>query len=78
MLKPLSFTNSIGGFVGFNFFDADVKEQNVVVDYAPSITINVDFNNILSVYNAALLLKSIGENEDELKEVNVLLLTENK
>ena len=78
MLKPLSFTNSIGGFIGFNFFDADLKEQNVVIDYAPSITINVDFNNVLSVYNAALLLNSIGENEDELKEVNVLLLTENK
>ncbi len=78
MLKPITFTNQISGFIGFNFFDADAKDQNVVVDYAPSITINVDFNNFLSVYNAALLLKSIGENEDELKEVNVLLLTENK
>ena len=78
MLNPLAFSNQLKGFFGFNFFDADEKTE-VVVDYASSITVHVDFKQPATVYTAAVLLSGIGNNKEELasKDLLVHLICEN-
>lgn len=76
MLRPVSYCNQLDGFFGFNFFDAE-SEEEIVVDYASALNIIVDFKNSHSVYAAGLLLTGIGENEDELKVMNVRYLGDN-
>ena len=78
MFKITGFNNQVSGFIGFNFFDADQKEQEVVVDYSSRITVGVDFKNKNAVYTAALYLNGIGETEEELldPEVNTHIVTE--
>ncbi|MCR5349609.1 MAG: hypothetical protein K6E20_01310 [Acholeplasmatales bacterium] len=78
MMKAIGFTNQINGFVGFNFFDADKGDENVVVDFASRMTIGVDFNSKESVYSAGILLCAIGETEEELldEDINTHIVTE--
>ena len=79
MLKVLGYCSQVDGFFGFNFFDADNKEEEVVVDYAARLTVLADFNSRSSVYASGILLAGIGENEAELmdSELNVHILGEN-
>lgn len=77
MFKISGFTNQIDGFFGFNFFDADVKDQDVVVDYASRINVRVDFSKRSSVFAAAILLNAVGDDEDEVNAMNVHILAEN-
>ena len=63
MLKVFGFSKQINGFIGFNFFDADEKNQEVIIDYASGVTVGVDFINKLNVYVAALLLTSISHSD---------------
>ncbi len=78
MMKIIGFNNQLSGFLGFNFFDAD-KETEEVIDYAARVTVGVDFKNRVPVYNACVLLSSIGENEDELtdSDINCHIVAEN-
>lgn len=78
MFNPQAFSNQMNGFFGFNFFDADSKEE-VVVDYAARLTVYVDFNQAPTVYAAAVLLSGIGLSKEELadKDLNVHLISEN-
>lgn len=78
MFRPQAFSNQLQGFFGFNFFDADAKEE-VVVDYASRLTVNVDFDSLPTVYAAAVLLTGIGLSKEELadKDLNVHLISEN-
>ncbi|MCR5113776.1 MAG: hypothetical protein K6A63_07560 [Acholeplasmatales bacterium] len=78
MVKITGFNSQISGFIGFNFFDADKPEEDIVIDYAARVTVGVDFSNRLSVYNAALFLNAVGENEAELtdEDVNTHIVTE--
>ena len=78
MLNPHAFSNQLKGFFGFNFFDADEK-QEVVVDFASSVSVHVDFKQPATVYTAALLLSGIGNNKEELgtKDLLVHLISEN-
>lgn len=78
MFKITGYNNQISGFLGFNFFDADQKDKEVVVDYSSRVTVGVDFKNKAAVYTAALYLNSIGETEEELydPEVNTHIVTE--
>ena len=78
MSKIIGFSNQLDGFLGFNFFDAD-KETEEVIDYAARVTVGVDFKNRVPVYNACVLLSSIGENEDELtdSDINCHIVAEN-
>ena len=79
MFKVLGFTNQIDGFLGFNFFDADKKDEEVIIDYASRITIAADFDNRGSVFSSGILLSSIGETEEELldSDLNVHILGDN-
>jgi hypothetical protein len=79
MFKVLGYLNQVDGFLGFNFFDADKKDEDVIIDYAARITIMVDFNSRGSVFASGILLAGIGETEEELldSDVNVHILAEN-
>ena len=77
MMKVGGFCNQVNGFIGFNVLDADQKDKEVVVDFVMRVNVNVDFNSRSSVYSAALLLKGIGENKDELIAMNTHLLADN-
>ena len=79
MFKIIGYCNQIDGFLGFNFFDADKKDEEVVIDYASRVTVLADFNSRTSVYASGLLLSSIGETEEELydSDINVHILGEN-
>jgi hypothetical protein len=78
MIKIIGFNSQISGFLGFNFFDADKKDEEVVIDYASRITVGVNFKDRTAVYVAALYLNGIGETEEELydSEVNTHIVTE--
>ena len=77
MMKVAGFCNQVNGFIGFNFLDADQPDKEVVVDFVMRVNVNVDFNNRGSAFSAALLLKGIGENKDELVAMNTHLLADN-
>ena len=79
MFKIVGYSNQADGFVGFNFFDADKKDEEVIIDYASRITVMVDFNDRNSVFAAGLLLSGIGETEGELldSDINTHILAEN-
>ncbi len=79
MFKVLGYLNQVDGFLGFNFFDADKKDEDVIIDYAARITIMFDFNSRGSVFASGILLAGIGETEEELldSDVNVHILAEN-
>ena len=77
MMRISGFCNQVNGFIGFNFLDADQKDKEVVVDFVIRINVNVDFNSRANTYNAALLLKGIAENKDELIAMNTHLLADN-
>ena len=77
MMRISGFCNQVNGFIGFNFLDADQKDKEVVVDFVIRINVNVDFNSRGNTFNAALLLKGIGENKDELIAMNTHLLADN-
>lgn len=78
MMKVTGFNNQISGFFGFNFFDADKGEEEVVVEFASRVTVGVDFKSRGAVYTAAMYLNSIGESEEELydQDVNTHIVTE--
>ena len=78
MLRPVAFSNQLEGFFGFNFFDADSKEE-VVVDYASRLTVHVDFDQAATVYSSAIILSGIGKSKEELadQDLNVHLISEN-
>jgi len=78
MMKVMGYSNQLSGFLGFNFFDADKGDENVVVEFASRMTIGVNFNDKDSVYNAGILLCGIGETEGELvdEDINTHIVTE--
>ena len=78
MFKILGYVNQVDGFIGFNFFDADKPEEDVIIDYASRITVMVDFANRNAVFSSGMILAGIGENEAELldKDINVHILAE--
>ena len=78
MLKVCPFCTQMDGFFGFNFFDADQKGE-VVVDYAARLTVGVNFNQFVTVYQGAVLLSGIGNTKEELadSDLNVHLVAEN-
>ena len=79
MFKVLGYLNQVDGFFGFNFFDADKKDEDVIIDFASRVTIMVDFNSRGSVFAAGILLAGIGETEEELldSEINTHILADN-
>lgn len=77
VLKVSGYCNQIDGFFGFNFFDADVKDKEELVDYAARVNVMVDFAMPSSVYAAGLFLTSIGDSVDELVAVNTHIIAEN-
>ncbi len=77
MLKVSGYVNQIDGFFGFNFYDADNKDEEVVIDYASRINVKVDISNRNSVYNAGVLLSAIGDNPEELLAMDTHILADN-
>lgn len=77
MLKIIGFASQLEGFLGFNFFDADEKENEVVVDFISNVTVRVDFKNKLNVVSAAYLLNSISSTKEGLAYCNAHIVAEN-
>lgn len=79
MFKVLGYAPNINGFFGFNFFDADKPDEDVVVDFASRLTVNVDFSNRANTFASGMMLAGIGENEAEVldKDLNLHILANN-
>ena len=77
MMKISGFCNQIDGFFGFNFFDADQGDKEVIVDYASKVNVRVDFNDRFQVYAAGILLSGVGDDLDELMAMNTSIVAEN-
>ena len=77
MLKIIGFSSQLNGFLGFNFFDADEKENEIVVNFASNITIGVDFKNKVNVVAAAYLLSSVAKTKEGLVYCNTHIVAEN-
>ncbi len=77
MFNVNGFSKQLNGFIGFNFFDADEKNKEVIVDYASGVTVGVDFSNRLNIYVAALLLTSISHNREGFNKLNLHIVGEN-
>ncbi len=77
MMKIAGYCDQIDGFFGFNFYDADKGDQEVIVDYASRITVKVDFKERYSVFAAGLLLAGIGDDIEELKAMNTYIVADN-
>lgn len=76
ILNIVGYCNMVKGFFGFNFLDADAKEETVV-DYSSNIVVNVDFSQRVGTYAAALLLTGITANAEDLEMMNCHILAEN-
>ena len=77
MMKVTGFCDQIDGFFGFNFFDADQGDKEVIVDYASKINVKVDFKDRYKVYAAGLLLSGVGDDLEELTAMNTSIIAEN-
>jgi len=77
MMKIGGYCDQIDGFFGFNFFDADQGDKEVVVDYASRITVKVNFAQRYSVFAAGLLLSGIGDDLEELSAMNTYIVADN-
>ncbi|MBR4496905.1 MAG: hypothetical protein IKP12_07230 [Acholeplasmatales bacterium] len=66
------FTQTVSGFIGFNFFDLDEKEEGkeITVDFAYNFVVNIDFDNPLNIYATALVLKGLTNDREDLKDMN--------
>lgn len=66
------FSQTVSGFIGFNFFDLDekVEGKEVVVDFAYNFVVNIDFSNPLNVYATALVLSGLTKDREDLKDIN--------
>jgi hypothetical protein len=77
MMKISGYCNQIDGFFGFNFFDADQGDKEVVVDYASKINVKVDFRDRFQVFAAGTLLAGVGDDLEELSAMNTSIIAEN-
>ncbi len=66
------FSQTVSGFIGFNFFDLDEKEEGkeIVVDFAYNFVVNIDFDNPLNVYATALVLSGLTKDREDLENIN--------
>ena len=76
MMKIAGYCDQIDGFFGFNFYDADQGDNEVIVDYASRITVKVDFTQRYSVFAAGLLLAGIGDDVEELTAMTTHILAD--
>ena len=78
MFRVCPFCSQMEGFFGFNFFDADQKGE-VVVDFASRLSVGVDFNKFVTVFQGAAMLSGIAKDKEEMAspDLNVHLIAEN-
>lgn len=69
-------TNMVKGFLGFNFIDAESKDEEVV-DFVSNMYVAVDCSQRMSVYAAAMLLTGITANAEDLEMVHCHILADN-
>lgn len=67
-----AFTKTVSGFIGFNFYDLDEKEEGkeITVDFAYNFVVNIDFDNPLNVYATALVLNGLTNERNDLIDMN--------
>lgn len=67
-----AFTKTVSGFIGFNFYDLDEKENNkeVTVDFAYNFVVNIDFDNPINIYATALVLSGLTNDRQDLVDMN--------
>ena len=61
-----AYCDALKGFMAYNFFDLDEKEEGkeVVVEKAYNAIVGVDFSNPISVYAASVLLTSLADEKE--------------
>jgi hypothetical protein len=74
LMNVLAFSKQVKGFIGFNFLDED--NENETISFQSSIYVTADFNQPISIYNAAVILNSVTSNEADLELMGVHILTE--
>ncbi len=74
-----AYCDSLQGFMAYNFFDLDEKEEGkeVVVEKAYNAIIGVDFANPISVYAASVLLTSLTDEKEVFDNSNFHINAEN-
>lgn len=74
-----AYSDALKGFMAFNFFDLDEKEEGkeVVVESAYNAIVGVDFANPTSVYAAAVLLTSLTDEKEVFNASNFHINAEN-
>ena len=78
-MNPVGYSDQINGFIGFNFLDLDEKEEgkDVEVEFASGFNIGVDFKKAITIFSSALYLKALGNNNEELRSLNVSIYGDN-
>ncbi len=74
LMNVLAFSKQVKGFLGFNFLDED--NENETINFQSSIYVTVDFKQPISIYNTAVILNSVTDNEADLELMGVHILTE--
>ena len=74
-----AYTDALQGFMAYNFFDLDEKEEGkeVVIEKAYNTIVGVDFNNPTSVYAASVLLTSLTDDKEVFEVSNFHINAEN-
>ena len=74
-----AYADSLQGFMAFNFFDLDEKEEGkeVVVESAYNAIVGVDFASQVSVYAASVLLTALTDDKEVFEASNFHINAEN-
>lgn len=74
-----AYCDALKGFMAYNFFDLDEKEEGkeVVVEKAYNAIVGVDFANPISVYAASVLLTSLADEREVFENSNFHINAEN-
>lgn len=78
-MNPVGYSDQIQGFIGFNFYDLDEKEdgRDVEVSFTSGFNIAVDFKKPITIFSSTLYLTALGSDNEELNSLNVALYGEN-
>ncbi len=76
VMNVKGYSANVQGFLGFNFLDAEEEKEEVVIDFTSSFVLKVDFAERMSVYNAAMFLTGIADNEEDLDLLNCHILAD--
>ena len=65
-----SFTQTVSGFIGFNFLDYNENKEEITIDFAYNFVVNIDFSEPLNIYATALVLSGLTNDRQDLTDMN--------